>query len=77
MALYNRIVDEFTSRTDLSRQRRYQLRAERDKCCRICGAKAVPRKKLCKVCEADHIQRCQSYRTGNPPAATKAPADLI
>ena len=35
------IQDEFSARTDVSRQRRYQLRMERAGRCRTCGAPAV------------------------------------
>ncbi len=35
-----RIEDEFTY-LPISRQRKYQLRRERDKCCTECGAPAV------------------------------------
>jgi hypothetical protein len=35
------IKDEFTSRTDISRQRRYQLRHDRDGLCELCPAPAI------------------------------------
>ena len=44
----NRIVDEFSKRTDISRQRRYQLRGVRDGKCAGCRRPAV--QEYCDEC---------------------------
>lgn len=35
------VVDEFTFRTDLSRQRKYQLRKRKQNCCVTCGVPTI------------------------------------
>jgi hypothetical protein len=67
---HNKIIDEFTH-LDISRQRRYQLRAERDKRCRICGSSVLTGFKLCAVHHEEHLLRCR--RT----PVNLSPADLI
>lgn len=51
-----RIVDEFTERQGISRQRRWQLRKLAAGKCKICGRKRV-NAKYCRV----HRQRINSY----------------
>ena len=44
------IRDEFTDRTDLSRQRRYQLRCLRKGRCAGCGKAKVSKGEFCEFC---------------------------
>lgn len=37
------VIDEYTFRTDLSRQRKYQLRRRKRGCCVTCGVAQLPR----------------------------------
>ena len=67
-----RIRDEFTARTDLSRQQKYQLRAMRDGKCKQCRNKALPKLHLCSTCHEKHLNRTRSYVPKNPQ-----PQDLI
>ncbi len=76
------IQDEFTSRTDLSRQQIYQLRHERDHLCRLCSEPVAAEPEGCKLCPA-HLTK--QRRWCNPvkkkarahPPENYNPADLI
>ena len=60
------LIDEFTARRDLSRQRKYQLRAERDGLCRICGRKRDPDVRSCPACLEDRRARHRCTKAYKP-----------
>lgn len=66
-----RIVDEFTH-LPISRQRKYQLRCERDGRCRLCRADAAPGQHYCPA----HWQKQQEHMARLNTARKAAPAPL-
>ena len=67
------IQDEFTSMR-ISRQRRYQLRREKEGLCRICGEKAARNARYCKTHLEKQRMLCRKVKTDAP---TSNPQDLI
>jgi hypothetical protein len=58
-----RITDEFTHRTDLSRQQKYQLRAMRDGLCRLCGRPVeILGRQMCPEHHKEHLDRPRAVR---------------
>lgn len=69
------ILDEFTGRADLSRQRRHQLRCMREGRCAICGKGKIFKGECCEFCRLSRNVRSRETarrRLGAKKRQTKA-----